>query len=321
MNNSLETEPKNIFSKLKARYIFLGLVLINFGWFLVLVLTSRILRIFNPDLWQFIFRENIFLLDPIVYIISFGVICWLVFKKMKADRISLKYILGKFPLKKLKWSDVWIVIFASQFFFIGISVLTRFFITLIFPDSATNLIENANQIFIYDGNNLGLKIIYWLLIFVAVVIVAPIAEEFLFRGVILHRWATKWGVVPAILLSSFCFGLIHFNIFFLNLAIWSVFLAFLYLQTGNLIVPIIAHAFNNFLAFLAMLGGSISTASDSATAATEDSLKIILIVIFLASIPLCYWLKSSKFTSKVEHLPYFTNQKGRQKVKEEVSRY
>lgn len=82
----------------------------------------------------------------------------------------------------------------------------------------------------------------WLVV-VAVVILAPIAEEIFFRGVVFNAWLREGGRRWAFLGSSALFALIHISvvalvpIFLLGLA-----LAWVYQRTGNLLAPIAMHA-------------------------------------------------------------------------------
>ncbi len=82
----------------------------------------------------------------------------------------------------------------------------------------------------------------WLVV-LAVVILAPIAEEVFFRGVVFNAWLREHGRRWAIIGSSALFALIHASvvavvpIFLLGLA-----LAWVYQRTGNLLAPIAMHA-------------------------------------------------------------------------------
>lgn len=98
---------------------------------------------------------------------------------------------------------------------------------------------------------------------VTAIIMAPIAEEVLFRGVLYtsikqlgHRRLAFWT-------TAVLFGLIHANLAsFLPLAVFGLVLAWLYESTGNLVAPIAAHmTFNsvNFaMLFLQELPRSVS---------------------------------------------------------------
>lgn len=83
------------------------------------------------------------------------------------------------------------------------------------------------------------------------VVIAPIAEEILFRGFLyttLRRYAPPLG---AILLSAVVFSLVHgFAYGFLQLFVIGFLLAYLYERTGSLVASIAAHAANNLYSFL-----------------------------------------------------------------------
>ena len=84
-----------------------------------------------------------------------------------------------------------------------------------------------------------------LLSFFALVVLAPIVEEFLFRGYLLHRFSSKWNLRTGIILSSLIFGLIHSDP--IGAVVFGIAMCFIYLRTQSLIVPIVCHVFNNFL--------------------------------------------------------------------------
>jgi membrane protease YdiL (CAAX protease family) len=82
----------------------------------------------------------------------------------------------------------------------------------------------------------------WVVVF-AVVILAPIAEEIFFRGVVFNAWLREGGRRWAFIGSSALFALIHVSvvavvpIFLLGLA-----LAWIYQRTGSLLAPMAMHA-------------------------------------------------------------------------------
>lgn len=81
-----------------------------------------------------------------------------------------------------------------------------------------------------------------------VAIVAPIMEEFFFRGFIYGAFRKRWGITAAIILTSVLFAVSHLSLFnFIPLTIIGIALAYLYERTGSLGPPIILHALNNFL--------------------------------------------------------------------------
>lgn len=88
------------------------------------------------------------------------------------------------------------------------------------------------------------------------VIVAPVIEEVLFRGLLLQRWALRWGTMTAVILSSSLFAIGHVEV--LGHFVFGVAMAALYLRTRSLWVPISAHALNNFIVSVLTLPSELS---------------------------------------------------------------
>ena len=93
--------------------------------------------------------------------------------------------------------------------------------------------------------------------FISVVVLAPIFEELIFRGMILQT-LSKYNKMFAIIVTSLLFGLLHLNItqaipaFFMGLV-----LCYMYVQTDSILVTILAHAGNNFLALMSAYSNHI----------------------------------------------------------------
>lgn len=94
--------------------------------------------------------------------------------------------------------------------------------------------------------------LYNLFTFINVVLLAPIFEELIFRGMILQV-LSKYNRIFAILVTSLLFGLLHLNMtqavpaFFMSLV-----LCYMCLKTDSILVTILAHAGNNFLALMSV---------------------------------------------------------------------
>ncbi len=91
----------------------------------------------------------------------------------------------------------------------------------------------------------------WLGFAAMTVVAAPLCEELFFRGVLVNRWGTKWGLGSAVIVSSLIFGVLHANP--IGIGMVGVVVALLYIQTHNLLVPILFHAANNLIPTLAFL--------------------------------------------------------------------
>jgi membrane protease YdiL (CAAX protease family) len=75
------------------------------------------------------------------------------------------------------------------------------------------------------------------------VVVAPCAEEILFRGLIFRRSLRWMRPIPAALWSSLFFGICHLDT--VGSGLFALVMVGLYLQSGSLWVPIAAHSLNN----------------------------------------------------------------------------
>lgn len=80
----------------------------------------------------------------------------------------------------------------------------------------------------------------------AVVLVAPIAEEVFFRGVVFNAWLREGGRRWAFIGSAVLFAAIHLSLVSLvPILLLGLALAWVYERTGNLIAPIVMHAVSN----------------------------------------------------------------------------
>jgi membrane protease YdiL (CAAX protease family) len=88
----------------------------------------------------------------------------------------------------------------------------------------------------------------------AAIVLAPVAEEALFRGILYpfikqsgHRWLALFG-------TSLAFGAVHANLVtFVPLSFFAVILVFVYEKTDKLLAPILTHALFNAVNFFAFI--------------------------------------------------------------------
>ena len=97
----------------------------------------------------------------------------------------------------------------------------------------------------------------------AAVIVAPLTEELLFRGVILRGLLLHYSAPKAIIASSLLFGLVHLNPWqAIGAVVLGALFGWWYVRTRSLTLCIFGHAFNNLLAVLLYRFGDWEPASD-----------------------------------------------------------
>ena len=98
-----------------------------------------------------------------------------------------------------------------------------------------------------------------LLAITAAVVLAPIAEELLFRGLLHRALRGRLAIVPATMISSVLFAVVHVDVAFsqplalVGLTLVGVLLAVAYERTGGLVVPIAIHAVHNAVTILAVV--------------------------------------------------------------------
>lgn len=88
------------------------------------------------------------------------------------------------------------------------------------------------------------------------VVIAPVLEEVLCRGIVLESIRAKYGVVAALFISSLFFAVLHGNLALaFNAFIMGLILGFIYIETSSILSVIILHALNNGFAFLLIMVG------------------------------------------------------------------
>jgi membrane protease YdiL (CAAX protease family) len=118
-----------------------------------------------------------------------------------------------------------------------------FFLGLGDPD--TN--SSQNDVLVSDG---GMSLIELLWLAIPLVVLAPIVEELLFRGLLYRYLRGRVGVVAAVVISALVFAVLHVVI--PPLFVMGIVLAVLAERTGSLWPGIVLHATNNGLVVLAL---------------------------------------------------------------------
>lgn len=74
---------------------------------------------------------------------------------------------------------------------------------------------------------------------ITLVLIAPICEEIIFRGIILGRLTSKYSLKIGIISSSAMFGILHTD--FLSFTLFGILLSLLFIKSNSLMMPIIVH--------------------------------------------------------------------------------
>lgn len=97
-----------------------------------------------------------------------------------------------------------------------------------------------------------------------ITLLGPFAEEFVFRGLLLRRWLETRGFWPALLGSSAIFALLH-PPSWVGAFAFGVVMGILYLWSGSLLLPVLAHVLNNALVVMV-----VTTVESPATPSPES---------------------------------------------------
>jgi membrane protease YdiL (CAAX protease family) len=96
-------------------------------------------------------------------------------------------------------------------------------------------------------------------VLVLTTLVAPLAEELVFRGLVFNSLRHRLGLWAGAIISGLAFAAVHGSVLQLP-AIWlmGVLLALVYSKTGSLWSSIVAHGVNNFLATVILFSGRMN---------------------------------------------------------------
>lgn len=171
----------------------------------------------------------LYAVSSIILAISVGVF-------LSIKKIKLKSFFGKFALKQILFTPL---------YYIGYMVLSRLAQAVV--GLLPNVDVNQKQDFGLESNSL----VQLLMIFVALVILPPVCEEVLFRGLLYRSFRKPFGKVLGAVVVSLLFGVAHgqWNVA-ADTFVLSLVLIYL-LEKSNSLWPAIAlHFFKNLVAFL-----------------------------------------------------------------------
>jgi membrane protease YdiL (CAAX protease family) len=133
---------------------------------------------------------------------------------------------------------------------IGLGMTVGFIISLIpvIINLTTGPNTSVNEIFREIRNLSGVP--DYILYFFAVVILGPIVEESIYRGMLYSPYRKKYGPIKAVIITSLFFAIVHFEVGFGFVFIYGVVFGSLYERTESLVSPIAAHSLSNLIGTL-----------------------------------------------------------------------
>jgi len=141
-------------------------------------------------------------------------------------------------------------------------------------------------------------------LFVMAVILAPLLEEIIFRGLIFSRLTKKWGMAWGMIVSSLAFAVLHLDP--IGAFVFGVTTCVLYVRTKTLLVPMALHALNNLLVLV------ISSLEESGPIDAEfiTQLAYAGLICMTLGAPVVFTLLGRWWPSKGTPLPYDENMAG-----------
>ena len=161
--------------------------------------------------------------------------------------VAIFFILWRMKKRKIPLSELGSLEIQSKPLFLSIFLLAAFLLLeeFYFYVLGIEMPESFIEFMLAEPILLG---------FISVVVVAPLIEEFLFRGFLYSQlrrsFLRDWGAVAV---SSLVWTAIHFQyevgiLFFLFL--FGLFLGYFRIKYNSLLIPVALHALNNLIAFI-----------------------------------------------------------------------
>ena len=224
---------------------------------------------------------------------------WLLWAKTRWG-LSMTRLLGRSSNTR-KWLPLVGTALILKMFAVVVSLLVYYVVAFIWPALARWSLEGYHPFgFVDAGTSLFWLYAAW--VFLDLVMLAPLFEELVFRGVFLHTWAVRWGIKRAMVFSSLAFALLHQNMVFAFIIGFAM--AILYVKTRSLVVPIACHAVGNGWTFAISLTNKVMPSAMYPTLASRY-IFLIGVIVSVLFIPWVILLIRRHWQRKQWPLPYF----------------
>ena len=198
--------------------------------------------------------------------------------------------------KEISIKEIFSIVFINIGLSIGVSSI--FLAVLIFVD-----INGANAAINEQIMPVASKIDYFIFVILGVLI-APVLEEFIYRGILFRRLGKRFGLWAGIIVSSIIFGSRHITLSSIGAMIFGITSCILYMKYKNILVPMLVHFINNSLAFgLEILGGiDIEEMNEVVTLTISDGIGELLIGVVVLTVSVFFFVrfikKNKQYVSK-----------------------
>jgi hypothetical protein len=215
-----------------------GLLLVSWG------IIAPLVNYVIPEAWFSWLASSLgsLVLTAFIYFLATAIILLplIVIKRMNWAQLKEAVALQKRPqLVMLPWS------FYAWGLYFGLSLIVTFLLSIL----------NLQGLDLYQKQQVGFDNLHYgyefVAAFVALVVLAPLFEEIMFRGYLYGRLRTHWGAVLSALITSATFALVHFQLNVgIDVFILSLFLCLLREKFDSIWPGVFVHAFKNSLAYV-----------------------------------------------------------------------
>lgn len=241
----------------------------------------------------------------------------LVWRQCRLAGIEIKYLVGKVP-DRYQWLPLVGLAIASVVFSISLFRIFYYTLSFIVPSFVEQLLRNdRNSLILIVASKTFFPALYYLVFAIYYCAIFPICCAFILMAVILHRWAVKWGNIPAIIPVFLLYIITFIPSNLLNIIILFLIYEILYAKTRSLFVLIIFMVLRNII----FIGWDLSYTiffGDNQTGSTLEIFRsqIQLGVLFFAlSAPWVIGFIYKNWSVLKGPLPYFANAAEAEKIK------
>ncbi len=266
-----ENSPQPLpFERMRLRWLFSG-------WFLGTVILSFALALF----WPMDLHMNLFVVSLGELVFMIGILAYF---RRKAGLQHRCLLGGGVKVSALLYLPLIVPLKLVSLLFLGI-------IASLFPINT----ETLEEFYFWETED-------QLVLLLAIgIVLAPIVEEVLFRGLLFQRLAVKWGLGQGIVVSSVIFGLLHLDDF-IGATLIGVALCLVYLRTRSLFVPMLLHFSYNAMSLF------FTTEQGRSFFQSIDQIPDGLLLLFIAqSLVIVGWFFIAQWPRKGATLPYATH--------------
>ena len=245
-------------------------------------------------------------IDPLFDVLIFDawlyglLVAWVIWKSRR-HHVDFGSLIGRIPTG-YRWPSVLgvvalLIVFSLSTFWLFLYLLARSV-----PEAAE--VIASGELFA-TSEFTQYPVLYNTEIVVVAVVLAPVIEELIFRGMLLTRWSAKWGPTKSILLSSFIFAILHADL--VGAFVFGVVMSLLYINTRTLLVPMAAHFLNNLLAVTLSAVELVTDTGESAPLIEDlESGLTVAIVSAAIALPVLLWYIIQRWPRGDRTAPYLS---------------